>query len=296
MEPFGNKIEENGMSYYVLSPSQYLFKATKQAGILSLQPGQLSFFGVKNMSPGYIEDYEEEYGVIFEFVTTREYKLLALDDQATQEKLYETAPPSIQDILERNYGFETGVRDSQSDPDRDLSMYLCKQGYDGYAIQSMRTDMGGTFHPEFMICDVGGIQYVGQITPPNRAQRIIDEAKMRRISDQTMLNRKKGRLSFSPAATTSPLQRVKSNSLFEDDENVSPPNAYRSPMSPPRSFAHSSSLFGSDDDDDDDTTTSRFGFGGKRRRRKRTMKKAKHYRKKGTTKKRKRVKRVKRRM
>jgi len=290
-DPFGNKIEENGMSYYVLPPSLFLFKATKQPGSLSLQPGQLSFFGVKNMSPGYIEDYEEEYGVIFEFVTTREYKLLALDDHATQEKLYEAAPPSIQDILERNYGFETGVRDSQSDPDRELSMYLCKQGYEGYAIQSMRTDMGGTFHPEFMICDVGGIQYVNQITPPSRAKRIIDAAKMRRISDQTMLNRKKGRLSFSPAETTSPLQRVKSNSLFGDDEIVSPSNAYRSPMSPPRSFAHSSSLFGSDDDDDNDTTASRFGFGGKKRRKKRTMKKANHYRKKRTTKKRKRVKR-----
>ena len=267
MEPFGNKIEENGMSYYVLTPSQYLFKATKQAGILSLQPGQLSFFGVKNMSPGYIEDYEEEYGVIFEFVTTREYKLLALDDQATQEKLYETAPPSIQDILERNYGFETGVRDSQSDPDRDLSMYLCKQGYDGYAIQSMRTDMGGTFHPEFMICDVGGIQYVGQITPPNRAQRIIDEAKMRRISDQTMLNRKKGSLSFSPAATQmgSPVQRMRPGSLFGNDEF--------------------------DDEEKSESTISRSLFGG---RKKRTMKRAKHYRKKGTTKKRKRVKRVKR--
>jgi hypothetical protein len=134
---------------------------------------------------------------------------------------------------------------------------------------------------------------VNQITPPSRAKRIIDEAKMRRISDQTMLNRKKGRLSFSPAATTSPLQRVKSNSLFGDDENVSPSNAYRSPMAPPRSFAHSSSLFGSDDDDDYDenATTSRFGFGGKKGRKKRTVKKAKHYRKKGTTKKRKRVKR-----
>jgi hypothetical protein len=270
MNPFSNQIEENGMSYYILPQAQPLFKATKQPGILLLHPGQLSFFGVKNMSLGYIEDYEEEYGVIFEFITTRVYKLLALDDPSTQHQLYASAPPLIQEILERNYGFETGIRDSQSGPDRELSMYLCSKGYDGYAIQNMRTDMGGIFHPEFMICDVSGIQYVGQITPPNRAQRIIEEAKMRRVSDQSMLNRKKGRLSFSPPP---------SNSLAQMGSPVQR-------MSP-------GSLFGNDDFDDEikfEPNISRSLFGGKKRRRNKTAKKSKkskkgnHYRKKGTTK------------
>ena len=98
------------------------------------------------MNPEYIESYEDEYGVIFEFVTMREYRLIALDDKQTQTTLYQNAPANIKRILENNYGYHNDLRNSVSGPDREISQYICSLGYDGYGIHDMRTDnMGGIF-------------------------------------------------------------------------------------------------------------------------------------------------------
>jgi len=188
--PFDNntiqKIEENGIYYYIVPEGLPLFKATKNEDDIinnnGLDPSKFYFFGVKNMDPKYIKSYEKEYGVIFEFTTTREYKLLALDDKATQTKLYKmkNITKDIKQILEENYGYENNERDSDSDKDRKLSEFLCSNNFDGYAIHNMKTQLGGTFHDELMICNMDGINNIGKlITPPERVEQILEDTKLK---------------------------------------------------------------------------------------------------------------------
>jgi len=192
------EIEENGILYYVIPKDYPLFKATKQydpaSHGLHLDPKGFYFFGVKDETPEYIKSYEEEYGIIFEFITTRPYKLLALDKKETQKKLYENAPRKIQLILEKNYGYINGLRYSESNNDRELSEYICSTGsYDGYAIKHMPTSFEGSFHPEFMICDISGIDYVKKITLDARVNAILAEKKEKEIAEQLKEQRKNKR-------------------------------------------------------------------------------------------------------
>lgn len=212
---FDNKINENGILYYNFPSGYPLFKANKllnQGPVITLLPNVPYFFGLKNMNPEYISSYEDEYGVIFEFVTTRPYKLLALDDKKTQEVIYSTAPNNIKSILERNYGYNNGNRDSVSESDRILSDYLCKNGYEGYAIHNMQTDMGGKFHDELMICNADGVQYVKQVTPDSRVNNIIESGKLKSLSKSMKNSRKQNRMSIQN--NNEPVKK-----LFSDDNN-----------------------------------------------------------------------------
>lgn len=194
---FNNKIEENGIYYYIIPMGYPVWKAHKtlsRGAILTLRPNRPYFFGLKNMNPEYIESYENEYGVIFEFVTMRDYRLIALDDKQTQTTLYQDAPENIKQILENNYGFNNNLRNSVSEPDRQISEYICSLGYDGYAIHDMKTDnMGGIFHDELMICDASDLEYVGKVTPDNRVQYIKERGQLEQMGKEMEEARKKGR-------------------------------------------------------------------------------------------------------
>jgi hypothetical protein len=255
----------DGMAYYIISAGVRLFKATKNSDTLVLMPPRLSFFGVHNMDPAYIESYENEYGIIFAFETTRPYKLLALDQPATKMGLYSRVPENIQQILRRNYGYNTmsGSRDSELGSDIALSQYLCGQGYQGYAINSMETDTG-EFHPEFMICNVDGIRSLGRVTnDPTKITNILRRGEIDQVSRDLKVSRKGKQRTDAPYAPRAP------TTLFA---------SYGSPVAPSRfSMASSSGIpkltFGDMDDDDDDNkqnspprTNNRL-FGGLRKRR-----------------------------
>ena len=185
---FETTIEKNGYKYYVVPKGYPLFKALKTFRnandiSLTLTPNKPYFFGLKNMDPDYIRDYEEEYGVIFEYITTEPFELLALDDQRTMNKLYKEAPQDIRKVIEKNYGFYTKSRLSEAEPDRLFSNYLCSIGETGYAIYDMDTDFGGKFHPELLICNATEfVKYVGQVTVSSvRIQEIIEMGKMKQM-------------------------------------------------------------------------------------------------------------------
>lgn len=239
---FDNKVEENGLSYYVFPPNYPLFKAHKRlnkGSTITFRPNRHYFFGLKNMDEEYINDYETEYGVIFEFKTTRTYRLLALDDKETQITLYNEAPANIKIILENNYGYKSGKRDSLSEPDRILTEYLCSINQEGYAIHNMSTYSGGIFHDELAICDASGIDYVTQVTPEYRAKSIIESGKLQELSNQMKESRKKTKTQFLQSPSSSPPSFRGNNRLFDDDDEFSlnKPNALKS------------NLFMDDDDD-----------------------------------------------
>jgi hypothetical protein len=181
MNPFEGEIKKiKEIYYYLLPEGLHLFKATirDDTSAIKLNPKGFYFFGVKNMDPAYIHNYEELYGVIHEFKTTRPYKLLALDEKSTREFLYKDAPKSIQKILKVNYGLESGIRDSESNADTELSKYICELRFDGYAIHDMNTDLGGKFHDEFMICNIDGIEYVEMVSDKTQTKSIIENSEM----------------------------------------------------------------------------------------------------------------------
>ena len=276
MDPFTNSSIStivDGIAYYILTPGVRLFKVTKNSDKLELRPGQLSFFGVYNTDPAYVESYEEEYGIIFAFETTRPYKLLALDHSETKKILYTIVPENIQNILRKNYGYNTrsGQRNSELTGDLELSQYLCDQGYEGYATNTMPTDMGGTFHPEFMICDVGGIKSLRRITnDPSRIRIIVERGKADKIRADLEASRQEKRKNRqrpeSPsAARVQPMSFAPTN-LFA---------SYDSPTGSPSSSGITKFSLRDMADEDDENLPPSNKAGGLRQRKRRSYKKRK---------------------
>jgi hypothetical protein len=190
---FDHPIEEKGIKYYVFPAGYPLFKAKQTSAKATKFTNNFpSFFGIKNMSHEYIEAYEEEYGIIFEYITTRKYKLLALDDKSTQTHLYTRAPSNIQKILEDNYGYTNNIRNSVGEKDKEFANYLCSLGYDGYATNVMSTDFGGKFHIELLICNAkDGIEYVQRITHDSKIDYILETGQSKRHANELKESRKK---------------------------------------------------------------------------------------------------------
>ena len=265
----------DGMAYYIIPKGLRFFRAKKGSrynitpdfSVLTLNPR--AFFGVYNMDRDYIESYEDKYGVIFAFETTRPYKLLALDHPDTKATLYSRVPPNIQDVLRINYGYTmSGKRNSQLNSDLVLSQYLCENGYQGYATDFIETDID-YFDPEFMICDVGGIASLGRITEPSRIASIVESGKLKKHSEELEAARQEKRKNR---------QRPESPSAARArPTSFAPTNLFASYDSPPRSPSSSGipkfSLGDMDDEDDDDNKknlpprTNKKLFGGLRKRR-----------------------------
>jgi hypothetical protein len=231
-----NTVVEEGLMYYIIPVNYPLFKATytlKKGDILRLQVNKPYFFGLKNMTPGYIDDYEEEYGVIFEFKTTREYRLLCLDDKNTVDVLYRDASERIKYILERNYGYMSGIRNSESDNDRELSAYLCSLGKDGYSVHNMKTEGDGIFHTELMLCNSDGIAYVGQVTDDIKVEGIIERGKLKELSKRMEEERKEKKRAKKEKREELSISRMR----LDDEEEIqfTPFRMNLNMVTPPRS-------------------------------------------------------------
>lgn len=232
-----NAVVEGGLMHYIIPVNYPLFKATytlRKGDILRLQLNKPYFFGLKNMTPDYIDEYEEEYGVIFEFKTTREYRLLCLDDRNTVDVLYRDAPERIKYILDRNYGHMTGIRNSESDNDKELSAYLCSLGKDGYSVHNMKTEGGGIFHTELMLCNSDGIEYVGQVTDDIRVEGIIERGKLKELSKRMEEERKEKKRAKKEKAR----EELSVSRMRLDDDEEKPFTPFRmnlNMMTPPRS-------------------------------------------------------------
>lgn len=256
LQIFDSPIEEANMKYYMFPENYPLFKAYKLEDPPGFTLNQPYFFGIQNMNNDYIESYEDEYGVIFEFVTTKPYKLVALDDKNTQTTLYTNAPQNIKTILENNYGYKTNLRDSVGEKDREFAIYLCSLGYDGYATNVMSTNFGGKFHMELLLCNAAnGIKFVKQITSQSRKNSILEKAKIDKISQDLKDKRKKNNNSYSSVMKPS-------RSLFNDDDDNIIPKSNRT-------------LFDDDDDMLPNSSTKKKLFGGKYKKKSSKTKKIK---------------------
>jgi len=266
-------IDVDGMAYYIIPKGLPFFRAKKGSryninsdfSVLTLNPR--AFFGVHNMNRAYIESYEDKYGVIFAFETTRPYKLLALDHPDTKRVLYNRVPQNIKDVLRINYGYTmSGIRNSQLNSDLVLSQYLCDNGYQGYASDFIETDIDD-FDPEFMICDVSGIKSLGRITDSSRIDSILQSGQMKKHSEALKAARKGKQKPESPSTARARPMSFAPTNLFASDD--SPP---RSPSTSALKF----SLREDEEDDDDDNKENLYNRkGGLRKRKRRSYKKRK---------------------
>ena len=221
------------MYYYVIPKGFYIYR-----GDTSINANSFHFLANTPFFFGTNIEEVEQYGIVFEFKTTQDYKLLAIDNFETLQTLYQQAYkyPNIQQILKRNYGYdELGIkiRDSISEKDITFSKWLCENGYSGYAINSMRTELG-MFHQEIMICHAETVELVKQITTDaKQIQRYRDKEQMVKMGKSMDMKRKK---------------------RFEEDNSFVPKFNYNNDK-------QSISLFNYDDTPP--TTPKKINFGGK---------------------------------
>jgi len=226
---------------------EYLYKEQ----IMRLQ-NQPTFFGVEQ------ENVEENYGIAYEFVTLVELNLIALDkNQGTA--FYNLLPAEYKRILDTNYGYKTGTRDSVSEEDKKILAYICENGYDGYACGTMPTTMGGTFHSEVALCSPADKLSGGEcVTDPATAKHKIYELKMRRFAPVKQKRQPLRNMESPPRQLFSGLDSPKPLARGLFDSPRSPPVA-RGLFDSPRSPSVARGLFSTDDKENTSL------FGGKRR-------------------------------
>jgi len=159
-------------------------------------------------------EYADKYGIVFEFKTKNELRLVAMDD--ISEQFFTDAPKEIQDILEDNYGYSSNKRDSVEEKDYKVSQYVCKQGYQGYAANTMESKgFDDALNAEIIICNAEEhLERIQRTTHENKIQSKRDELHMRRTERDRVGPRKKAKRD-----TDDRVKPPSMGNLFGDDED-----------------------------------------------------------------------------
>jgi len=195
--------DTTGFKYYFLPVGSILYRGdSNQMGGPVVLDNRVTFFGFDQ------ENVETNYGVAYKFITRVDMKLIALD-QNKDTPFYTSLDLDYKKILDENYGYRTGKRDSVSSQDKKISQFICDnyKGYDGYACRQMQTDMGGTFHSEAMIClPKDKLGEAGKVTTASKEEELRNEFKLRRAAP-------------APKKTRRESLFDRGTSLFGDDES-----------------------------------------------------------------------------
>jgi hypothetical protein len=245
-----SKGDKNGYKYYIIPKGTILYRGDTQLyldnkyGNFKEGSIELDYIG-KPLFFGKEFDVAKNYGIVFSFLVTKEYKLLAIDDKETIENLYKVVPSDrLRNILDNNYGRKTGLRLTEMIDDAIFSKYLCDNDFQGYAANQMPIVIGSEvmFNRELMICNPSYLKFLKVFTNNLDLDTIIMGHKTRLLSDNQRKNRieqkKKVRsvINFGPQenmepnnnlgfGNVTPITPSKKRSLFsdDDDENI-PPN------------------------------------------------------------------------
>jgi hypothetical protein len=193
---FFEKREVGGINMYIIPVGTTLYRGDSNFTDIThpeLLKGDYKFF-----TPD--AEYADKYGIVFEFTTKNELQLVAMDD--ISEQFFTGAPEEIQDILEDNYGYSSHKRDSVEEKDYKVSQYICKQGYQGYAANTMEsTGFDDDLNAEIIICNAEEhVERIQRRTHENKIQSKLDELRMRRTERDRVGPRKKARREFKPTS------------------------------------------------------------------------------------------------
>jgi hypothetical protein len=207
-------IEENGDKFYIIPNKTIVYRG----GNFS-EMHENAFFGFN------VNDVKQ-YGNVMEYKINKGLKVLAIMQMNQTSTLYQNAPSDIKHALDNAYGMSLNaskkIRNSEPKWDFAVVNYICKMGYQGYAINNLcKTEKGGVFHGELVICNSGN-----NIQSPKRkslgdAPRL--QGKNRHSYNDENTNSLPITTSISRMANTydSPPTKKGSKSLFFD-ENESP--------------------------------------------------------------------------
>ena len=152
---------EDSITYYIIPKGTFLYHGSNKIDSpTQLDEERHTFFALTNK---YANKYAKETGNVLRFKVDKDLKLVAMDKD--NETLYEKAsiePINIKKIMDENYGFHNEhKRKSIPKNDNELSEYLCKEGYDGYAANHMEgTTFDEDLDPELIICDKSKLEFV----------------------------------------------------------------------------------------------------------------------------------------
>lgn len=159
--------DPNGYSYYEIPANTPLYRGDTALYPHFQKPNVPAFFSTE-------AKFVKHYGILFRFITTSPMKLLILDNHADYTKFYDSVSKDKQTILRRQFGYESGLRDSAYVSDMNLVKYLCSIGMEGFANDRMRVEAFAVvdeyegeediddrlFHPELALCDLSKIEFV----------------------------------------------------------------------------------------------------------------------------------------
>jgi hypothetical protein len=191
---FFEKREVGGINMYIIPVGTTLYRGDSNFTDITqpeLLKGDYKFF-----TPD--AEYADKYGIVFEFKTKNELQLVAMDD--ISEQFFTDAPKEIQGILEDNYGYSSHKRDSVEEKDYEVSQYICKQGYQGYAANTMEsTGFDDDLNAEIIICNAEEhVERIQRTTHENKIQSKLEELRMRRTERERVGLQKKPRREFKP--------------------------------------------------------------------------------------------------
>jgi hypothetical protein len=210
---FNTETDADGIIYYIIPVGTPLFRGDIPPNYerpLDHLSGPVFF--------GQTADVALTYGIPFEFATKSEMRLLALDK--SMEKIYENASNDvIPSILEKNYGYINGIRNSDDAEDKKLTKYICER-YPGYATDFMNTDLGGKFHREIVICDKNRVDFVKKLTEVNGKpvdeDAITAEQNLRKLEKKDADARTEAQKAYRPIFTSS---KTVGQNLFGSDSD-----------------------------------------------------------------------------
>lgn len=136
--------EENRNKYYTIPTGTKIYRGGFPADMHSN-----AFFG-------FDPDHVKQYGSVTEYIIKDDLKVLAIMEMDTSSNFY-TSAPKIQDALIQSYSYTNTkkIRDSIPAYDYAVVNHICDNTtYHGYAMHdSYKTESGGIFHAELVICD-----------------------------------------------------------------------------------------------------------------------------------------------
>ncbi len=202
--------DSNGYKYYIIPKGSIIYRGDSQLYLENrktdfIRGQQLFYYDPKQKNPlffGKEFGVASKYGIVFEFEVTNEYKLLAIDDHETIQNLYNRVSGNqrLRDVLDFNYGRETGIRLTDMDDDKVLCKWLCDNGFEGYAANQMPSTKEGTImiHRELMICDPTNLEFIKVYTQGKDVENLLYEHKMRKISTEQRKSRSDMKKNKSP--------------------------------------------------------------------------------------------------
>lgn len=243
-EEFHERYFREGAEYdtYVFPAGTPLFSAFREK--LDAYTPEKVFPKVGNSYFGFHNETAMIYGYSFAYITNQPITLLAIDSIKTLRHLWELATQQNNEYIQRalriSYGFldeyldqakpdksyKPQLRNSFSGVDWPFVVFLCENGFAGYAANEMTTPSGHTFHPECVICsngpltsvDLNGAEYnvrgiPGLATPEDKLLEAESLMEKREV-DKGKPVRKKGRMSLTNETSSFPSKL----SFWDDDE------------------------------------------------------------------------------